>query len=242
VYATLTTNRLMGVLHPGGWSGVGAAIWLAYVSGGLVLVYGRAWGRVVLLVGAAASLVAALAGATGSTLIADAIMLFGPGGESHGRLLPTAVEMLPALAILLAALKSPSADPPRPPDPSASVAARVDSPGVDLAYACFTWIVVALGASTLLTLLPLNESARVALGMLVGIHVMMSALVTGVAGVVLSLIHWKEWPLLVMSAIVIPVVFLAGDEWRLVDGLIVVQAFLCVRGFGFTRRRAPQTL
>jgi hypothetical protein len=87
--------------------------------------------------------------------------------------------------------------------------------------------------------------------MVVGLPIAMATLAVGLAGVVLSLAQWREWPLLTMSAITasILLVFLAEDEWKLVGkdvalawyvGSTAVLILFCARWFAFTRRRATQ--
>jgi hypothetical protein len=102
----------------------------------------------------------------------------------------------------------------------------------DFAYLCFAWIAIAYCATALVSILPLSADAHEALGMIIGFYVMGSAIVAAIVGIILSLVNWREWPLWVTSAIVVPLVFLAGDEWSPVDASVVVLIFFCIRWFG----------
>ncbi len=125
------------------------------------------------------------------------------------------------------------------------------SRNLDIAYGCFAWIAVVLSATPLLSILPLDITTIQVLGMVFGIPIAMATLAAGLAGVALSVVQWKEWPLLVMSVITVSIllVFLAVDEWKLVGERValawyiastVVLVFLCVRWFMFVRRRTNQ--
>jgi hypothetical protein len=88
--------------------------------------------------------------------------------------------------------------------------------------------------------------------MLVVLPIAMATLAVGLAGVVLAVVQWREWPLLTMSAISasILLVSLAEDEWKVIGkgvalawyvGSAAILIFFCARWFAFTRRRATQT-
>lgn len=69
VYAALTTGTVLELVRVtlGEWDGgwwvlVDTALWLAFVSGGFGLIFGRGWSRFVLLVAAADSVVQSIVG------------------------------------------------------------------------------------------------------------------------------------------------------------------------------------
>jgi len=103
-----------------------------------------------------------------------------------------------------------------------------------------------------MSLLSLDDSTVQGLGMVVGIPVALATLAAGLAAIVLSVIEWRVWPLVTMSAASVSMllVLLAENEWKLVGGdvariwyigLTALLVFLCVRWFAFTRRRATRT-
>jgi hypothetical protein len=218
------------------------ALWISLVAGGLGLLLGRAWSRFVLLIAAAASVVQGLVDMvflSGASLSPDAVSL-------------NAIELLPPAAIFVGALTLP-APAARPVQLSSGpVAKRAVSPRVNLAYVCFAWIALVLCASPLVSLLPLSADARGALGMLVGLPIALATLVAVLTAVVLSVIQWREWPLLTMSAITASMlpVLLAEDEGTVITqrvalawhvGSAAVLIFLCARWFAVTRRRGTPT-
>lgn len=243
VYAALTSGVVLGIVRfilkkpgtDGWWTLGGAVLWLAYVSGGCGLILGRTWSRAVLLVTSAASAI---------VTILSPLVLLGSGLDLSLTSL-TVVSSLPHVAIFVGALTLP---PPevRPFQPSPASVERLN-----LVYGCFSWIAFVLCATPLIPLLPLDSNTVQGLEMVVGLPIAMATLAIGLAGVVLSLAQWREWPLLTMSAITasILLVFLAEDEWKLVGkgvalawyvGSTAVLIFFCARWFAFTRRRATQ--
>lgn len=249
VYAAFTSATVLRLvrfvlgLGNGGWWALGdTALWLGFVSGGLGLLLGRAWSRFVLMVAAAASVVQSIA----------AIVFLSDAGLSPAAVLFSALTLLPPVAIFVGAmsLPTPAARPVR--SSSGPVAKRVVSPRIDLAYGCFAWVAFVLCAVPLVSLLPLDVTTRQGLGMLVGIPVALATLAAGLAAVVLSIVEWRVWPLVIMSAASASMlfIFIAEDEWKLVRGDVVLAwyvgstallVFLCVRWFAVTRRRATRT-
>jgi hypothetical protein len=80
----------------------------------------------------------------------------------------------------------------------------------------------------------------------------LATLAAGVAAVVLSIVEWRECPLVTMTAVSASMLllFVAEDEWNLVGGDVALAwyagstaalIFFCTRWFAFTRRRATQT-
>ncbi len=123
--------------------------------------------------------------------------------------------------------------------------------GLDRAYGCFAWIAFVICAVALFSVLVQDNNTRNALGMLIGIPFALTAVAAGVVGLVLSVVHWREWPLLLMSAVVASMIlaFLAKEEWNLVgEGFVdawctcatAVLIFFCARWFAFTRSRATR--
>jgi len=249
VYAALTSGVVLGlvrfILKPGsdGWWTLGdAVLWLAYVSGGFGLIFGRAWSRLVLLVAAAASVVQGILG----------MVFLSELGTPREAVLFNALMILPPVAIFVGALTLPVHTAWNVQPSSGPIAKRVVSPRIDLAYGCFAWIALVLCAVPIMSLLPLDDTTAQGLGMLVGIPIALATLAVGLAAVVLSVVQWREWPLLTMSAISasILLVFRAEEEWKLVGKGVAlawfvvstaVLIFFCARWFAFTRRRATQT-
>ena len=245
VYAALTSGATLGLARfifvPGSdglWLLGNTALWLGFVSGGFGLIFGRAWSRLVLLITAAASVVESIVGM---------VLVFLSGlGIPLEAVLFNALMALPPVAIFVGALSLPASAAWEVPPSSGPVAKRG---GIDLAYGCFAWIAFVLCAGSLISLLPLDVTTIQVLGMVVGIPIVMATLAAGLAAVVLSVVQWREWPLLAMSTISasILLVFLAEDKWQLVGkgvalawyvGSTAVLIFFCARWFIFTRRRA----
>jgi hypothetical protein len=253
IYAALTSSvpfaLLRFILNRGSeswWTVVGAVLWLAYVAAGFGFVFGRAWSRKVLLVASAGSII---------EIIASAVILLTSGAPLSS-IAPAALWTLPQgvipVAIFVVALKARSPEAREVESAPAPVANTSASPRLDLAYACFSWIALVLFAVGLLPLLSLDYNTGDALGMLVMIPVAMATLLVGLVAVVLSIVLWREWPLLLMSAIIgsMLLVFLVAEEKTLDEsgvvtagyfGATAVLIFLCARWFAFTRRRAMQT-
>jgi hypothetical protein len=249
VYAALTSGVVLGLvsfiltLGSDGWWVVGdTALWLAFVSGGFGLIFGRAWSRLVLLVAAAVSVVQSIAG----------ILFLSDVGIPLGAVLFDALMILPPVAIFVGALSLPAPAAWQIQPSSEPVAKRVVSPRIDLAYGCFAWIALMICAVPLMSVLPLDFTTGQVLGMLVGIPVALATLVAGIVAVVLSIVEWRQWALVTMSAVSASMllVFIAEDEWKLVGGDVALtwyvgstalMVFLCLRWFAFTRRRATQT-
>lgn len=249
VYAALTSDVVLGlvrfILKPGsdGWWALGdTALWLAFVSGGFGLIFGRAWSRLVLLVAAAVSIVQSIVG----------IVFLSDVGIPLEAVLFNALMILPPVAIFVGALSLPALAAWQVQPSSEPAAKRVVSTRKDLAYGCFTWIALVLCAVPLMSLLPLDVTTGQVVGMVVGIPVALATLAAGLAAVALSIVEWREWPLVTMSAVSASMllIFIAEHEWELVGrdvalawyvGSTAVLIFFCARWFAFTRRRATQT-
>ena len=207
-----------------------SVLWLAFVSGGVGLIFGKSWSRLVLLVAAAVSVVLGLLG-----------MVFLSNWDMPLEVVSrNALQILPEFAILVGTLtlRRPASE-------------RAVSPSIDLAYGCFAWIAFVLCALPIALSLPLDFTTSQVLQMTVGFPVAMSTLAAGLAAVVLSIIKWREWPLMTMSAASISLflVILAGVGWELVGEIFMavwyvpvtaLMVFFCIRWFAVTRRRARQ--
>ena len=249
VYAALTSGIVLdlvsftlGQWNDEWWVFGDAALWLAFVSGGFGLIFRKSWSRLVLLFAAGASVVLGIL-----------VMVFLSGWDNPLEVaLLSALGFLPPVAIFVGALSLPVPATWHAQPSSDPTVKRVVSTRIDLAYGCFAWIALVLCAVLLISLLPLDFTTGQALGMLVGIPVALATLAAGLAAVVLSIIEWREWPLMTMSAasISILLMFIAEDEWKLVGGDVAltwyigataILVFLCIRWFALTRRRAIQT-
>ena len=113
---------------------------------------------------------------------------------------------------------------------------------IDLAYGCFAWIAFVLCVGPLMLLLPLDFNTAQVLGMLVGIPVAMATLAAGLGVVVLSIIEWREWPLMTMLAAMasLLLIFIAEEKWELGGGdavlisyvgVTAILVFFCVRWY-----------
>lgn len=248
VYAAFTSGAVLGLVRitlgpwNGGWLVLGdSALWLAFVSGGFGLIFGKSWSRLVLLFAAAVSVLLGILGMvylSVSDIPLEPVWFIG-------------LSILPPVAILVGTLSlgAPAAWHAQP--SSGPVAKRAVSPLIDLAYGCFAWIALVVCAVPLLYSLPLDVNTAQVLAWLVGIPVAFAVLAAGLAAVVLSIVEWREWPLMTMSAasISLVLIFLAENEWKLVGEdfanawyfcATAILVFLCVRWFALTRRRARQ--
>src|SRR6266853_385543 len=249
VYAALTSGAVLllvrfalGRWNNDWWALGDTALWLAFVSAGFGLILGRPWSRPVLLVAPAVSVAQSTVG----------LMFLSPLGLSPNAVLFSALAILPPVAIFVGALSLPAPAAWRIQSSSSAVAKQVISPRIDLAYGCFAWIAFLLCTVPLMSLLSLDDSTVQGLGMVVGIPVALATLAAGLAAIVLSVIEWRVWPLVTMSAASVSMLLalLAENEWKLVGGdvariwyigLTALLVFLCVRWFAFTRRRATRT-
>ena len=249
VYAAFTSGTVLDLVRitlgpwNGGWWVLGnTALWLAFVSGGFGLIFRKSWSRLVLLFGAAVSVVqgiVAIVFLSGLDIPLEAVLF-------------NALAILPPVAILVGTLSLPPPAAWHTQPTSGSPVKRVVSLRIHLAYGCFAWIALVLCAIPLMSVLPLEFTTKQVLGMLIGIPVALATLAAGLAAVVLSIIEWREWPLITMSAASISMLlmFFAEDEWKIVGGNFAlawyifatsVLLFFCVRWFALTRRRGMQT-
>ena len=155
VYAAFTSGTVLdlvrftlGQWNDGWWVLGDTALWLAFVSGGFGLIFGKSWSRLVLLFAAAASVVQSTLGM---------VLLSGLGIPLEAVLL-NALMILPPVAIVVGALSllAPAAWQAQP--SFGPVAKRVVSPRIDLAYGCFAGIALVLCAVPLISLLPLDST------------------------------------------------------------------------------------
>lgn len=213
-----------------------AAPWLAFVLGGFGLLFARPWSRGVLLL------------AAGGTVVTGALSLvLVSGSDLPMRAVSVALGLLLPVAIFVGTLKLPAPASWQVP-PVLPTAKRAVLPLIDLAYACFAWIAAVVCGVQLVSLVPMDFTTAQGLGMIVGIPLALASLAAGAVAAVLSIIQWREWPLLLMSAasVSMVLVFLAEDAgnvnenvalgWFVVATAMLV--FLCVRWFGWARRRA----
>jgi hypothetical protein len=219
----------------------GVAPWLGYVSGGLGLIYGLAWSRMVLLITSGVMTVVGILGAVVSLWI---------GIPFLAGIAMAALSILPAVAIFVGAqrLRPPEA---REIQPSpAPVTRKAGFSRIDLAYGCFAWIAFAVCAMLLSQVVLYYFPSQKGLEILVLLNFGVPTLAAALAAMVLSVVHWREWPLLIMTAISgsMLLVFFAQDKWKLGEGVglawfagcATALVFFCARWFAFTRRRTTQ--
>jgi hypothetical protein len=244
-YALLTSSSLFGlgraIWQHGSdrWLTIASVLpWLGYFSGGLGLIYGLAWSRRVLLITSGVMTAAGILGA---------VVSFWTGTPLED-IAMAALSILPAVAIFVGAqrLRPPEA---REIQPSpAPVAGKAGFSRIDLAYGCFAWIAFALCAMFLSHVVPYYFPNQKGFEILFLLNFGVPTLAAALAAMVLSVIHWREWPLLIMTALSgsIPLVLFAQDKWKLGEGVVLswfagcaaILVFFCVRWFAFTRRRA----
>jgi phosphotransferase system glucose/maltose/N-acetylglucosamine-specific IIC component len=115
---------------------------------------------------------------------------------------------------------------------------------LDSAYGCFVFIALVLCFGPLLWMLPIGQGDKEGYAMLLGVPLMFAAFIAGIIGLVLSIVHRKEWPLGAMAAA--SVIFLLS--WSLDEQVMMVAAVLylavlvsfCARWFFYRRRKMKQ--
>jgi hypothetical protein len=103
-------------------------------------------------------------------------------------------------------------------------------------------------------LIPMDPQTAEGWGMLLGSWGGLMILGAGVVGIVMSLIHWSEWPLRLCSALCLSevAVFIAEEEnvvggWAAMIYYVassIAIALFCIRWFAFARKRgtpSPKT-
>lgn len=81
-------------------------------------------------------------------------------------------------------------------------------PRIDWAYICFACIGLAIWFEELVNVLPVNPDFRQFLFMLLWVPILFVTLSATIAGFTLSILEWREWPLVVMSGTVVSMLFL----------------------------------
>jgi hypothetical protein len=245
VVVGLIVNRRL----PGAWDeSVGAVIWLGLLIGGIGLVRRRAWGRWMVVTAGATTIGVSL------VFLIRAVMRASPEASVPLPLLVVELlKVLPPLFILVAALRLQSADagefPLRDssrvtPKPAAS---HAELRSLDRAYGMFSWIAIVSTAASVASRLHVDMATAQVLGMLIGVPVALATLASVVAGFVYSIKIFHEWPLPVMSMLVVSMLVAAGygsavsGRVRLLEIWFVIATatllLFCVRWYGFLRRR-----
>ena len=247
VVVALIVNRRL----PGAWQeSAGAVTWLGLLIGGIGLVRRKAWGRWMVVTAGAATIGASL------VFLIRAVMSASPDASVPLPLL--AVEMLkvlPPLFILVAALRLQSADADEFPLRDSSrvtpkpVASHAAIRSLDRAYGMFSWIAIVSTAASVASMLPVDLTTAQVLGMLIGVPLALATLACAVAGFVYSIKFFREWPLPVVSMLVVSmlVAVVVGTaetvpgRARLAEIWCVIATaglfFFCVRWYGFLRRQ-----
>jgi hypothetical protein len=249
LYAVSTSSaglRLVG-LAMGHWDGdwwaiSDAGIWLSFVVGGAGLIASQVWARAVLLV-------AAVASASTGVL---AIVFFWNAGFVLASL-SNVLTILVSVAILIGLRRLPTSAVPKPqtsfdktdraeplnPAPDK----RVVLHRLDLAYACFAWIAVAMWFEKLGKILPIDPDSGQALFMLLWVPILFATLFAAIAAFVVSILEWREFPLVIMMGTSASMLFVSlavdyVEPYWYVGGTAILVAF-CIRWFAFARRRQP---
>ena len=120
---------------------------------------------------------------------------------------------------------------------------------LDTAYGCFAFIVLATCLAPLVSILPLTEDDKGGLVFVLGLPIAFVALVSSIAGLVLSVVHRREWPLgaMAVATVVFLLMLISGEKLNAKAPLVAavlylaVLAFFCGRWFFFIRRKRKQT-
>jgi len=240
VLALIMNRRL-----PGGWyEGVGSVAWLVLLTGGIGLVRRKTWGRWMVVAATAFMIGVSL------VLLMRAVTHLSSETSAFWPLLELeALKLLPELLILVAALRLvfPEADElPRPTASLLTSTPAAPDPNIrrlDTAYGMFAWIAIATTGIVVALMIP--STTTQGLGMLVGVPLVLSTLGAAVAGLVYSVKCFREWPLPVMSMLVVsmPIVVVLWEEtvptlfltWMLIA--VAALFFFCVRWYGVLRKR-----
>ncbi len=250
LYAVFTASAGLRLIYlivgnwDGNWFAVGEAlIWLLFIVGGVGLICNRAWSRIVLYVAGVAS---ALVG------VATLVSLWKLGMLPAG--LFSVLTVLVSVAIVILVKRLPATAALKAQIPPDQTDKRVESRRIDLAYGCFALSVFVAWIEPIGKLLPINPEAGQVLLMLLTIPIVLIALIAPAVAFIVSVMEWREWPLLIMTGILASMmfVFFAIDKRGLgmegsyvepmwyVGGSVILIAF-CVRWFAFVRRRgAPR--
>ena len=163
------------------------------------------------------------------------------------------IKVLPPLLILAAALRLQPADADqfRLPD-SSRVAPKTAAPhaevrSLDRAYGTFSWIAIVSTAASVASKIPMEMGSAQALGMLIGVPLALATLASAVVALAYSIKCFREWPLPVMSMLLVsmlvaivygetvPAGVRFAETWCAMA--TVALFFFCVRWYGFLRRR-----
>jgi len=79
---------------------------------------------------------------------------------------------------------------------------------IDWAYVCFAWIAVAIWFEELVKALPFSPGFRQFVFMLLWVPILFATLFATVAAFILSILEWREWPLLIMTGALASMMFL----------------------------------
>jgi hypothetical protein len=121
---------------------------------------------------------------------------------------------------------------------------------VKVAYGLYAWTALMVCAFDL-QYLPIDTSYKLPLVMLVVFPLLTLSILLWPIAIVISLIHWREWPLLVMSASLVVVLGVhlveeadafVGEygSLALLNAVGITMVFFCVRWFTVGRRRVER--
>lgn len=223
------------------WAVSDAGLWLLFIVGGVGLIGDRAWARIVVLIAAAAS---ALTGVLAIVIHWNAgMLLLG---------LSSILTILVSAAIVIGLRRLPARDAPKAQTSFGQVERRDVSRRIDLAYGCFALTAFAGWIEPIGKLLPTGHGLGGALLTLLSIPIAVTLLFAPLIAFIVSIVEWREWPLLLMTGTLASMMFLflAVDErgigmggsyvepvWY-IGGTAILVAF-CIRWFAFARGRQP---
>ena len=115
---------------------------------------------------------------------------------------------------------------------------------LDFAYGCFACIALAMCFGPLLWILPVRQGGKEEIAMLLVVPIMFGAFLAGIAGLVFSIVYWREWPLGIMAGASIAFLLTWGrkEKTMLIAAVfyVVVLVSFCGWWFFFRRRKMRQ--
>jgi hypothetical protein len=122
---------------------------------------------------------------------------------------------------------------------------------IDLAYLCYAWVALVVWFERFLGVLPISPDYTQFIFMVAWVPVALSILGAALAALILTVLEWREWPLIVMMGVLVLMTFayisveipeLGPDEvaqgWYVVGTAVLVG--LCLRWFWIRRRREQE--
>jgi hypothetical protein len=74
---------------------------------------------------------------------------------------------------------------------------------IDLGYLCYAWVAVVIWFETILGVLPTSPDYTQFIFMVAWVPVALSILGAALAALILTVVEWREWPLVVMMGVLV---------------------------------------